>query len=319
MSLYLHAEGITKSYGRIPVLRGVSLDVGKGEIYSILGQNGAGKTTLIRILSTLLVRDGGCVRIAGYDLDRDIEQIRRVIGYVGQDTDRSAYARLTARENLTFFGSLQGLTRDTIKNEINRLCIYFNAHKLMDRLFMHLSDGQKQTVIIMRALLHNPLLLYLDEPTKGLDPVSSRNIREFLKRYVTEERKSMILTSHILPEVEYLADRVSFMHSGRITLSDTVENVRKMTGVSQFLEIRKHSVTAPLLDRIQSMHSVAFMRDSADEWYTFGTNDIVTTGQELMDLLRPLAARPEFRFRPATLEDTYAKCIGTVTEQFERL
>ncbi len=230
METYLRAVAIKKCYGAHRVLKGVNLTLRKNEILSILGPNGAGKTTLIKILATLIAKDSGRIEVMGHNPDRNERQVQRCFGYVGQDTDRSAYARLTARENLVFFARLRGLAKEIIHKRIEGLVEYFDFSGNINKLFMHLSGGQKQTVIIMRALLHDPSVIYLDEPTKGLDPVSAKRLRDFLKQYVRWENKSLLLTSHILSEVEYLADRICFMNNGNLDAGDSVENIIARTG-----------------------------------------------------------------------------------------
>src|SRR4051794_14214535 len=170
MNAYLSVRNVRKAYGKTPVLKDVSLDVYEGEILALLGPNGSGKTTFVKILATLLTKDAGRVNILGYDLDKDVQSIRHLFGYVGQDTERSAYARLTVRENLQFFGALHGLSKADADAQIDKLLFYFDFESNVNQLFHHLSGGQKQPVVIMRALLYDPPLIYLDEPTKGLDP-----------------------------------------------------------------------------------------------------------------------------------------------------
>ena len=205
----LAAEDVWKSYGDQIALRGASLELGQGEILALLGPNGAGKTTLIKVLATLLTKERGRVEILGHDLDVDGEAIRHLFGYVGQDTERSAYARLSVGENLRFFGRLRGLSASIIDRQIDKLAGQFDFHANLDKLFVTLSGGQKQTVVIMRALLHDPPLVYLDEPTKGLDPIVAKRIRTFLRQLAVEEGKAMLLTSHVLSEVDEMADRVA--------------------------------------------------------------------------------------------------------------
>jgi len=231
MQTTLTADHIQKKYASHLALQDASLKLHQGEILALLGPNGAGKTTLIKILATLLNKDAGKVEILGYDLDRYAETIRHLVGYVGQDTERSAYARLTVWENLQFFGALRGMDKSQVQAQASRLVDYFEFHGQMERLFGSLSGGQKQTVVILRALLHDPPLIFLDEPTKGLDPLISRRIRSFLKRYVHEQGKSLLLTSHVLSEVDELADQVA-----RIVRSLRTLELRKAPSVSETLD-----------------------------------------------------------------------------------
>jgi len=235
--LFLSARHVTKSYGDTPALKGIDLDLYAGEILALLGPNGAGKTTFIKIIATLLAKTAGRVQILGHDLDQDLRSIRHLFGYVGQDTDRSAYARLTVRQNLQFFGLLRGLNKRTIQEQQDKLAGFFDFRENLDKLFMHLSGGQKQTVVIMRALLHDPPIIYLDEPTKGLDPIIGKKIRAFLKTYVHQENKALLLTSHILTEVDEMADRVALIHDGRIGVVGTPSELKQSVGAAHFIEL----------------------------------------------------------------------------------
>ncbi len=156
--VYLRAEHVEKHYGKTAALQDASLELRQGEILALLGPNGAGKTTLIKILATVLVKDAGRVEILGHDLDRHVQEIRHLFGYVGQDTERSAYARLTVAENLHFFGALRGMPKRQIDQQIEKLATYFDFHENLAKLFIHISGGQKQTVVIMRGLLHETVL-----------------------------------------------------------------------------------------------------------------------------------------------------------------
>ncbi len=225
-STTLSARNICKRYGKFTALNGASLDLYPGEILALLGPNGAGKTTLIKILATLLQKDLGSVEILGHDLDQETETIKHLIGYVGQDSERSAYPRLTVWENLMFFGSLRGMDKKEIRSQANALIDHFDFQDQMNKLFVTLSGGQKQTVVIMRALLHDPPVIYLDEPTKGLDPIIARRIRAFLKYFAHEQGKTLLLTSHILSEVDEMADRVALIEKGRIHIVDLPERLK---------------------------------------------------------------------------------------------
>src|SRR5436190_14807037 len=145
MTVAICARNIRKQFGQATALDDLSLDVHQGEILALLGPNGAGKTTLIKILATLITKDAGTVEILGYDLDRHEREIRHLFGYVGQDTDRSAYPRLSATQNLRFFGALRGMTRHEVDDQIDKLATYFEFQGQLDKEFMQLSGGQKQT------------------------------------------------------------------------------------------------------------------------------------------------------------------------------
>lgn len=257
MQVVLEAINLCKSYGKDRFqLTDASLTLHRGEIHGLLGPNGAGKTTLIKIMATLLSKDKGTLDVLGYDLDKNPNEIRHFLGYVGQDTERSAYARLTPRENLRFFGALRGLSKDIVDDKIDKYAEDFNFDGILEKQFMHLSGGQKQAVVILRALLHDPPIVFLDEPTKGLDPIAAGNIRIFLKNYAEKEGKSLILTSHILSEVDFLADRVSLINKGRISITDTPLALKQSVGATEFIELVESEIPSSTLQKLNNLNTV---------------------------------------------------------------
>lgn len=214
------AEAVRKRYGAAAVLDGASLALRRGEALALLGRNGAGKTTLVKILAGALAKDSGRVTVLGRDLDGAPAEVAHLCGYVGQDSERSAWPRLTVRENLRFFGALRGIPRRALDARIALLAAELGFDARLDALFGTLSGGQKQAAIIGRALLHDPPVAFLDEPTKGLDPVAAGRVRRFLAGRV-RAGMALLLTSHVLADVEALADRVAVIHRGRIELDGT--------------------------------------------------------------------------------------------------
>ena len=318
MEKYLVATGVRKHYGDATALDDATLTLRQGEILALLGPNGAGKTTLIKILATLLAKDSGQVTVLGYDLDHHSHEIRHLFGYVGQDTERSAYARLTVRENLHFFGALRGMKKSTTNAQIETLAGYFHFERQLSQLFVHLSGGQKQTVVIMRALLHNPPIIYLDEPTKGLDPLIAQKIRTFLRSYVHQEGKALLLTSHILSEVDELADGVALIHRGRIPLIGTPESLKAAVGVSDFIEIEKTTLTPATQERLQTLPAVHFMAERTPTWLTLAVSDPLTGMEEIIQVLRQEQVKARFRQRTVSLEDAFIHHIGALDETFEQ-
>lgn len=316
-SIALSAQHVQKRYGQYQALLDASLDVRAGEIMALLGPNGAGKTTLIKILVTLISKDAGKVEILGHDLDRDPESIRHLIGYVGQDTERSAYARLTVWENLNFFGALRGMTAHEIRSQVDKLATFFDFNGQMDKQFVTLSGGQKQTVVIMRALLHDPPLVCLDEPTKGLDPLIARRIRAFLKRFVREQGKSLLLTSHVLSEVDEMADRVALIHLGRIPVVGTPGELKDALGTRQFVELEKGGLPQATIEHILALEPVRFSLEREAGWISFGVDDALRGAEAILGTLRADGVRVGFRHHEVSLEDAFLHHIGELTETFE--
>ncbi len=317
MAIALSAVGIQKRYGSFQALQDAGLEIQSGEIFALLGPNGAGKTTLIKILVGLLHKDAGKATILGLDLDREAETIRHQVGYVGQDTERSAYARLTVWENLTFFGSLRGLNPRQIRTQVDSLADFFDFHSQMDKLFVTLSGGQKQTVVIMRALMHNPPLIFLDEPTKGLDPLIARRIRAFLKTYAHEHGKSLLLTSHVLSEVDELADRVALIQAGRIPICGTSAELKTSLGASEFVELEKQRLNSAVLDRLAHLPQVLTQMEREPGWISYGVRDPLEGAEAILKTLRECGAQTSFRHHTATLEDAFLHHIGQISERFE--
>jgi ABC-2 type transport system ATP-binding protein len=316
--VYLSARHVQKRYSKTMALQDASLELRQGEILALLGPNGAGKTTLIKILATVLMKDAGQVDILGYDLDRHVQQIRHLFGYVGQDTERSAYARLTVAENLHFFGALRGMSKQQIDQQIEKLATYFDFRANLDKQFTLLSGGQKQTVVIMRGLLHNPPLIYLDEPTKGLDPIVAKKIRAFLKQFVQQERKSLLLTSHVLSEVDELADRVALIHRGTISAASTPDDLKAAVGAAESIEIERAALPPATRARIERLETVLFAQERNSHWIAFGVNDAMLGAESILRVLREDNVHARFRHHTVSLEDAFVHHIGELSEKFDQ-
>jgi ABC-2 type transport system ATP-binding protein len=317
-STFLSAEHVRKTYQDTVALEDASLELRQGEILALLGPNGAGKTTLIKILATVLAKDSGRVEILGYDLDEHEQEIKHWFGYVGQDTERSAYARLTVVENLRFFGAFRGLERKAIDRRIDELAAYFEFEANLDKQFMHLSGGQKQAAVIMRALLHDPPLIYLDEPTKGLDPIVARKMRSLLKQLVRQEGKSLLLTSHVLPEVQELADRVALIHRGTIPVTGSPDELTSAVGAAVFVEIERAALPAATQEKILQLEPVLFSVERSPHSISFAVNDFLAGAEAIARTLREDNVQTGFRRQTASLEDAFVHYVGELTEAFDQ-
>ena len=317
MTISVSASNIYKSYGKDDILKGLSLDLYQGEILALLGPNGSGKTTFIKILATLLTKDSGTVRILGHDIDTDANEIRHLFGYVGQDTERSAYGRLTVVENLHFFGALRGLNKKQVNAQIEKLVQYFDFQANLNKHFGLLSGGQKQTVVIMRSLLHDPPVVYLDEPTKGLDPLIAKNIRGFLKQYVKDEHKTLLLTSHILSEVDELSSRVALIHQGAISSVGTAQELKRAVGVDGFIELQKGVISPAITEKILRLPPVINHDEQDGEWISFGIDNMTDAMEGIIHILRAENVASQLRYRNVSLEDAFVYQMGLLADKFE--
>jgi ABC-type multidrug transport system ATPase subunit len=232
----------------VVALAGISFEVRPGEALALLGANGAGKSTLLRILATLLLPTHGHAQIAGHDAVLDPRAVRRQIGYHA-GSDLGFYARLTGRENLRFFGRLNHLSDSASALRIALLAQQFHLEEALDRQLRTLSSGTVQRLSLVRALLHQPRVLLLDEPTRSLDAIAASEFRRFLKSEVLRGGDtSLLFASHTLPEVELLADRVAVIDAGRLVACDTPGALKHNTGTASLEEaFMRLTGRAPLL------------------------------------------------------------------------
>jgi len=211
---------------RITAVDGVTLEVKRGELFGLLGPNGAGKTTLVKILCTLILPNSGTATVNGYDLS-DEEKVKASIGLVGGE-ERSFYWRMSGRKNLEFFATLHGFLPLQIAERIEGLAKLLDMKEFIDRRFDQYSSGMKQRLGIARGLLNEPQILFLDEPTKSLDPTSAARLRETIHNLTHREGYTVMLVTHQLHEAEELCDRIAIMHQGRIRVVDDIASLRRM-------------------------------------------------------------------------------------------
>lgn len=211
-------------------LRGVSLEVGAGECLALLGPNGAGKTTLLEILSTLLLPTRGRALVAGCDVVKDAASVRRVLGYCPSGSD-NFYPRLSGSSNLEFFGMLNDLSPQQARARARQVLELVEIDGAAGVAFQRYSDGMKQRLALGRALVADPKVLLLDEPTRGLDPVFQGEIRRFLRRtLVGKMGKTVLLVTHSLTEAEEVAARLAILHEGRVVAAGTPAEIRRTYG-----------------------------------------------------------------------------------------
>jgi ABC-2 type transport system ATP-binding protein len=247
---------LMKLFGDFPAVDDVSFVVKKGEIFGLLGPNGAGKSTIIRMLCTLTRPTKGVATVAGYDVVKQAGKVRQHIGLVSEKM--IMYEQLTARENLTLFGKLYNLPNDELNKRINELLKFVRMEKWADQRISTYSTGMKQRINVIRALVNQPEILFLDEPTLGLDPQSTAEIRELTKRINAEHGTTIILTTHIMFEAEALCKRIGIIDHGNIVALDTPVNLKKLISgadISTF-EIEIANLEPHMMTAVQSIPSV---------------------------------------------------------------
>lgn len=237
-------------------LNKVNLQVERGEVFGLLGPNGAGKTTLIKILCTLVLPTSGQAIVNGYDVTRHDKEVRRSFGYVISE-ERSFHWRLTARQNLRFFAVLNNLPPKKVEAKVREVLHLVGLDERMDTPFFAFSTGMRQRLAIARGLLTDPEILFMDEPTRSLDPPAAYTLRQFIKEKLVEEQgKTLFLASHIMEEVEYLCNRISVLNKGQILACGTVAEVRRMVNKRQLYSLGLHYVPDGLLPKLSQLDGV---------------------------------------------------------------
>jgi sodium transport system ATP-binding protein len=226
-------EGLAKRFGTVDAVRRVSFSAADGRVTGLLGPNGAGKTTTLRMIATLVTPTAGTVRVDGLDAGRDAPAVRARIGVLSDA--RGLYARLTARENIAYFGNLHGVSRAQIAASIARLAALLDFEALLDRRTDGFSQGERMKVAIARALVHDPPNVILDEPTNGLDVMTTRSLREAVRR-LRDAGKCVLFSSHVMQEVAALCDDIVIVADGVVAAAGTPEAIRQSAGCEDLEE-----------------------------------------------------------------------------------
>ena len=296
----------------VVALDGLTLSVGEGELFGILGPNGAGKTTTIKILTTLLIPSGGSARVLGLDVVRDAQRVRRSIGFVFGG-ERGLYYRVSGRDNLHYFAELYALPPREIGPRSEELLAMVGLRDRADEKVEGYSRGMKQRLHLARALLHDPPVLFLDEPTAGLDPIGARELRDTV-RGLRERGKTIVLTTHYMFEADTLCDRVGVVNEGKLVALGTPAELKRLVSDQSVVELEVFGVSPEAVARLRALESV---------------DSVAVEQRELRQVLRvqtPLGERAVARLlealggvevgrvsvREATLEDAYVRLIGRI-------
>lgn len=223
----IEVQGLSKAFGKVQAVKGVSFSARDGQITGLLGPNGAGKSTTLRMLYTLLKPDNGSAQIDGFDVRQNPIEVQKRIGVLADA--RGLYPRLTSRENIRYYGRLHGMEGDALEKQISSLVTLLDMQSIADRKTEGFSTGEKLKVAIARTLVHNPQNVLLDEPTNGLDVMSTRAMRQFVLR-LRDEGKCVLFTSHIMQEVAALCDQIVIISQGSVSANGSPDDLRKQTG-----------------------------------------------------------------------------------------
>lgn len=306
----IEVHQLTKKFNSFTAVDHVSFEVKKGEIFGLLGPNGAGKSTTMRMLCTLTRPTEGWARVAGYDIVKEDAKVREHIGLVAEKL--IMYNDLTAWENLKLYGKLYNLSDAQIEKRIDKLLKFVRMEKWKDKRVGTFSTGMKQKINVIRAMIHEPEILFLDEPTLGLDPQSTVEIRELVRRINLEQGTTMILTTHIMVEAELLCNRIGIIDRGKIVALDTPANLKKLVAGSDTITM-EFEIPNLSLGIITSIRGADFVVSLSQEEAT--RIKVRAKGEDsfekLLDLIRKNNGKIKtVRNLEPTLEDVFIHLTG---------
>ncbi len=299
------AHALHKQFGDFQAVKGISLDVQPGEVVALLGPNGAGKTTTIRMLAAILKPTSGTATIGGFDVLTQAREVRHAVGLLTEFP--GLYHRMKSLEYLLFFGRLQGMRDRACIERATQLLKQFGLWEAREKRIDGYSKGMKQKLALIRAMIHDPNILYLDEPTTAMDPHSARTVRDAIAG-LRNERRAIILCTHNLPEAETLADRIAIVHDGTIVASGSITELSAQLMGAPIWELR---VTQPLPDLAERCADLINVEASGPGWVQYRTSSPAKLNPYLLARLEQIGADLlALSAVPRSLEDVYLTIVG---------
>ncbi len=311
MSSPIVVKGMTKRFGDIVAVNDVDLEVHRGEVFGFLGPNAAGKSTTVKVASTLLTPSSGTVVIDGYDVLEEPEEIRAVIGLLPEDGADTHYDRLTAAENLEYFGLLYDVPKEKLQNRIDELLEFLELSDRRDSSPGTFSTGLKQKLSLARALIHDPPIVFLDEPTSNLDPIMSRKVREFIQKMAGSSNKTFFMCTHLLSEAEDLCDRVGFISHGRLVEVGRPADLRRKFWTKRTFELQLATGDLTKAQSIIQSTGLVTSIQVENKRVVYVVEKAERKNPKIVQaLVEAKFAIVELRERIPRLEDVYLKVIG---------
>jgi ABC-2 type transport system ATP-binding protein len=291
---------LTKKFGKITAVENLNINIDKGEVFGLLGPNGAGKTTIIRMLATLLEPTSGTAKVNGFDVLKQPHKVRESIGIVFQEP--SSDELLTGYENIKLYAMMYGIPKDEINKGITEALELVELSERKDDLVRTYSGGMRRRLEIGRSLIHKPKVLFLDEPTLGLDPGGREKMWDYITRLVEELKMTVLLTTHYMEEADVLADRVGIIDQGKIVVLDTPEALKKTIGGDLV------TITAQNLD-LKTLEKISYVKNikQKESKTTFAVENV---SENLQELLKTIGQIDSVEVRNITLNDVFLHFTG---------
>jgi ABC-2 type transport system ATP-binding protein len=304
----IEVEGLTKRFGDFVAVDHINFTVPEGEVFGLLGPNGAGKTTLIRMLTTLTPPSEGHARVAGHDIQKDADGVRNSIGVIPQAL--TSDPDLTARENMMIHAKLYSVPRSERVALINRLLDSVDLQKFADALVRTFSGGMRRRLEIARGLVHSPRILFLDEPTTGLDPVSRTNVWEMIRRLQEEKSLTILLTTHYMDEADRLCHRIAIVDHGKLVALDTPTHLKDSVAGADVVEAECVDAPPDWLEQLRKLPDVADVKEQ-DGLVHISTDNGPASVSALMDLARAKGVTVRrVTVQGTTLDDVFLHYTG---------
>ncbi len=305
-----HIGVIKRTAREVVAVDDVSFEIREGELFGLLGPNGAGKTTTTKMLTTLLIPTSGIATVKGFNVVTQADQVRHRIGFIFGG-ERGLYWRLSGIDNLRYFASLYNLDPDYTKKRIDYLLNMVGLNGRGDEKVQGYSRGMKQRLHVARTLLHNPDILFLDEPTLGLDPVGAREFRQVILN-LQSEKKTILLTTHYMFEADALCDRIAVINHGRIVALDTPSGLKSNVRDLNVVEMETFGIPEPVLDKLRNLPFVDSLSVEDHDQKQMLLIQTARGAEAVPDIMGAVDGQRVGRVvvREPTLEDAYVRLVG---------
>ncbi len=302
---------VNRKIKEVVAVEDISFDVQAGELFGLLGPNGAGKTTTVKMLATLLIPTGGTARVAGFDVVKQANEVRQRIGFIFGG-ERGLYWRLSGEDNLRYFASLYGVDPAVSKKRIPYLLEMVGLQGRGNERVGGYSRGMKQRLHVARTLLHDPDILFLDEPTIGLDPVGAREFRQVILS-LQSQKKTILLTTHYMFEADALSDRIAIINKGKVIALDTPGGLKKHVSDLSIVELETFGVPENVLDNLRALPFIDSLSVEDHEQKQLLMLQTARGAEAVPDVMSALQGLRVGRVvvREPTLEDAYVRLVGS--------